>query len=293
VTVEFGDTGATYVRATNMPPVNLFASDSVRVLGRTANDNGQPTLDQVTAFVLRQNAAFLTPPLVSLADADSAGGAADDAALVRVGPAEIGDTTTVGGHLRFWAHDGADSLEVELRNFLSISPSPSIRPDTVVRLLRATGLLVPYVDASGPRWRLLPRGPADIVTENKLADVGVGVVFEDATVGVGDTVVIRVTAANGPGIQATHTATGVVVTNRVHPALTFVSAALTRGSYDDATGVWTIGDLAPGGPADTLRIRAEVAGPGPVADTARFGGLQREIEGGPLPNSAIATLTIS
>jgi uncharacterized repeat protein (TIGR01451 family) len=247
----------------------------------------------VSALVLRQNAVFLTPPLVTIATADAADGGPLDAALVRIGPAEIGDTVTVGGHLRFWAHNGADSIEVMLRDFLQITPNPAIRPDTVVRVLQATGLLVPYTDASGLRWRLLPRSGADIATQNKVADVFVTAAFAPNAATTGDTVEIVVTTRNLTP-PATHTATGVSVTNAVPAGLQFLSATTTRGSYDDGTGTWTVGDLAVGAAADTLRIRVQVTGgPGTVTNTATFGGLVRELEASVFNNSAAANLTIS
>ena len=274
--------GSTFLRSTAVAPIGLVPGDSVRMLGRTASDVGQPTLDQVTTAVLRGQAVFVTPQVVSIAAADGASGGSLDAALVRVGPAEITDTATVGGHLRFWAYAGADSVQVLLRDYLTISPNPAIRPDTVVRLAQLTGLLRPYTDASGTRWRLLPRGTADVVTETKLADVGVGTSFDVDAAAVGDTVEIRVTARNGGfGSAATHTATGVAVLDTIPAGLAYVpgSATATRGSYDPATHLWTVGDLAPGAAADTLRIRAEVVGPaGTVENRVYFQGLVLEVD---------------
>lgn len=285
--------GTTYLRATGVQPINVAPGDSVRLLGRTATNNGQPTLDQVSALVLRQNAVFLTPTVLTVAAADAANGGALDAALVRVGPTEIGDTTTVSGQFRFWAYVGADSVEVMLRDFLLISPNPPIRPDTIVRVVQATGLLVPYTDASGARWRLVPRGGADIATQIKVADVSVTAAFSPNAASAGDTVVVVVTARNfGP--QATHTATGVSVANPIPAGLFYLSSTTTRGSYDQGTGAWTVGDLAAGAAADTLRIRVEVTGaPGTVTNTATFGGLTREVEANNLNNVASANLTIS
>lgn len=283
--------GSAFLRATNVQPVNVVPGDSVRLLGRTATGNGQPTLDQVTAVVLRQNAVFLSVPLVTIAAADGANGGALDAALVRIGVAEIGDTSTVGGHLRFWAHNGSDSLEIMLRDFLLIAPTPAIRPDTVVRVLRATGVLVPYVDASGARWRLLPRGPADIATETKVADLAITTNFDTASASVGDTVEIRVTARNAPA--STHSASAVSVTDTIPAPLMFLSATATRGTYTSATHVWTVGDMSPGAPADTLWIRVQVTGPaGSVTNAARLLPLTREVESGFGANSAGAILTI-
>jgi len=159
-----------------------------------------------------------------------------------------------------------------------------------------TGLLAPYIDASGPRWRLVPRGASDIATETKFADVGITTSFSPTTASAGDTVEIRVTARNGPGAQATHIATNVSVSDTVPAGLTFISASATRGSYDQATRTWTVGSLAPGAVADTLRIRVEVTGgPGSVTNRAHFGGLVREVETNGANNSAATSpnLTIS
>jgi uncharacterized repeat protein (TIGR01451 family) len=285
--------GATYLRATSVPPINIAPGDSVRLLGRTALDGGQPTLAQTAAVVLRPNAVFLTVPLVSIASASGANGGALDAALVRIGPAEIGDTASVGGHLRFWAHNGADSVEVLLRDYLQISPNPAIRPDTIVRVVQATGVLVPYVGASGPRWRLQPRGGADVVTQIKVADVAVTAAFTPNAALTGNTVEIVVTVRN-VAPPATHTATGVSVSNPIPAGLLFLSATVTRGSYDQGTGRWSVGSLAAGAAADTLRIRVQVtAGPGTVTNVATSGGLTREAEASSFNDGQAANLTIS
>ena len=52
-------------------------------------------------------------------------------------------------------------------------------------------------------------------------------------------------------------ATGVRVTDALPAGVTFVSASATQGSYDEATGVWTVGSLAMGETAG-LQIRARV-----------------------------------
>lgn len=286
--------GAAFLRATGVDPLTISPGDSVRMLGRTAVDGGQPVLSQVTAGVLRQNAVFIAPQLVTIATADAANGGALDAALVRLGPAEIGDTATIGGQLQFWAHNGADSVQVVLRDYLLISPNPPIRPDTIVRMIQATGLLRPYMDASGPRWRLLPRGTADLQTETKRADVSVTTSFSTTDATAGETVEIMVTARNSPG--ATHTATGVAVSDTVPAGLTYLSATATQGSYDPATHLWTVGNLAAGAAADTLRIRVEITGgPGTVANRAHSGGLVLEVETNESNDSATTTpnLTIS
>jgi uncharacterized repeat protein (TIGR01451 family) len=281
-----------YLRGTNVDRVNLNVGDSVRLLGRTALDNGQPTLDAVTPFVLVPQAQFPIPVDVTTAVAAAANGGALDAAFVRIQNADISDTSTVSNDFHFWAHNGGDSVEVVLRSFLSIATSP-IRPDTVVRVGQASGLLSPVIDGLGNiRWRLLVRSSGEISTFNKSADIGLTTSFDTLQASVGDTVEIRVTAANAGPL----TATGVQVTDTVPAALTFLSATATKGSYNQATRIWTVGDLTAGAAADTLRIRAQVTGgPGVATNTARLKPLLHEVESGSAPNTASTSpgLTIS
>ncbi|HEY9808007.1 MAG TPA: DUF11 domain-containing protein [Halomicronema sp.] len=78
---------------------------------------------------------------------------------------------------------------------------------------------------------------------------------------LGDTIVYTLTLTNsGP-----QNATGVQVTDRLPAGLTFISAS---GTYDSATGVWTVGNVASGGTA-TLTIQARKTAEGPVTNTAQ------------------------
>ena len=59
------------------------------------------------------------------------------------------------------------------------------------------------------------------------------------TPNVGDTITFTVTLSNtGP-----NTATNVQVTDVLPAGLTFVSATASQGTYDSATGVWTVGTV--------------------------------------------------
>ena len=80
---------------------------------------------------------------------------------------------------------------------------------------------------------------------------------------MGDTVTFTVTLTNaGPD-----SATGVTVNDLLPAGLVLVSAVPSRGSYDPASGAWTVGTVAPEAP-QTLRIQARVAGTGPQTNTA-------------------------
>jgi len=277
--------GATgYLRGTNVDRVNIAPGDSVRLLGRRVTSQGRPALDAVTPIVLVPTAQFPIPVEVSAGAARLASAGTLDAALVRIRDAEIKDTSTVANDLRFWAHNGGDSVEVVLRSYL-FSPMPVVRPDTVMAISQATGLLAPFDDGSGNvRWRLLVRSASEIAAFNKTADLELTAAFDTLAASPGDTIEIRITVRNlGP-----QTATSVEVTDTVPAALTFLSSTATRGSYSAATRVWTVGDLTAGAPADTLRILATAnAGMGSVANTARLRPLRREVEpGGPGANVA-------
>jgi uncharacterized repeat protein (TIGR01451 family) len=80
---------------------------------------------------------------------------------------------------------------------------------------------------------------------------------------VGETATFEVEVANGgPSL-----ATGVEVTDRLPAGLTFVSASATAGTYDAATGVWTVGALPVDG-SERLTLTAQLDVLGPVANTA-------------------------
>ncbi len=286
---------AGYLRGTNVERANLTAGDSVRMIGRTGLDQGRPVLDAVTTFLLVSQAQFPIPVEVTSAVARTASGGTLDGALVRIRDAEIRDTSTVANDFRFWAHSGGDSVEVVLRSFLGIFPNPPIRPDTVVAVNQAIGLLAPVADGLGNvRWRLLVRSAGEIVTFTKQVDLALTTGFDTLQASAGDTVEIRVTVSNASGGR---TATGVTVVDTLAAPLTFLSASATRGSYDQATRIWSVGDLAPGAPADTLRIQVQVTGgPGVVANIARLGALLREVDVNAANNAVITTpnnLTIS
>lgn len=170
-TVHVLDTASvTYLRTTgvSLPVGDVQTGDSLRLLGRTAVDNGQPVLSSVTPYVLQRGLSLPPPIEATTAVAAGANGGALDAALVRIRLAEISDTSTAGnGDFHFWANDGSDSLEVVFKWFRNISSS-GVRPDTVVRVNQATGLLTPFDDGTGTiRWRLLPRAASDVLWRSR------------------------------------------------------------------------------------------------------------------------------
>src|SRR5262249_4518369 len=79
---------------------------------------------------------------------------------------------------------------------------------------------------------------------------------------VRDTITYPVALRNaGPG-----PATGVPVQDKLPAGVTFVSFTASQGSYNDGTGVWTVGTVTPGTP-QTLTLTARVTVPGRSANT--------------------------
>jgi uncharacterized repeat protein (TIGR01451 family) len=94
------------------------------------------------------------------------------------------------------------------------------------------------------------------------ADLAVTKDVDNPTPNVGDPVTFTVTLTDaGPD-----PATNVVLADLLPPGLSFVSAAVSQGSYDANVGVWTVGTVAPGAP-QTLTLTATVVGPSPQTNT--------------------------
>ena len=103
------------------------------------------------------------------------------------------------------------------------------------------------------------------------ADLSVTKTVSDATPNVGDQITFTVTLSN----QGADTATGVQVTDLLPAGLTFVSATPSQGTYNNVSGVWTVGTVSSGVP-QTLSITALVVSPaaqtntGTISDADQF-----------------------
>ncbi len=85
------------------------------------------------------------------------------------------------------------------------------------------------------------------------ADLAVTKTVDDASPQEGDAISYDVTVTN----EGPDDATDVLVVDVLPAGLTFITATTTQGSYDEATGEWTVGPLSVGVSAG-LRIRARV-----------------------------------
>jgi uncharacterized repeat protein (TIGR01451 family) len=95
------------------------------------------------------------------------------------------------------------------------------------------------------------------------ADLAITNTVNNASPNVGDTISFMVILSdNGPG-----TANNVTVSDLLPAGLAFVSAQPSQGSYNTATGAWTVGTVTTG-VIQTLRIDATVVGASTLVDTA-------------------------
>jgi len=117
------------------------------------------------------------------------------------------------------------------------------------------------------------------------ADISLSKAVDNLKPYVDENVIFTVTAANlGPD-----NATGVVVKDLLPVGLSFVSASASQGTYDPATGLWTVGALNDDG-TSTLTLRAKVDKEGTITNTATSAGLN-EIDRNALNNTASVSLT--
>ena len=104
---------------------------------------------------------------------------------------------------------------------------------------------------------------ASILVTPQQADLSLTKSVSDPTPNVGDTITYTITL----GDSGPDAATGVQVQDALPSGLTFVSATPSQGTYDSASGLWSVGTVNVGSPV-TLTIQATVTSPNPQTNTA-------------------------
>ena len=147
-------TGA--IRALRLPGLNLAAGDSVRLVGTTGTEHGQPVLeDPVVTALGRSRIPSPTPTTTGVA-ARAADGRLD-AALVRVTSARVIDArSTAAGNFTLRVDDGSGLLDVVIEPEAGVTSEVPITPGVTVSV---TGLLSPIREGA---WRLRPRNAVDL-----------------------------------------------------------------------------------------------------------------------------------
>lgn len=146
-------TGA--IRTVRIRPANVFAGDSIRILGTVSASNGQPLLSDGVASVLAQTGRTPSAQGLSTGQARYAVSGLLDADLAHVTNATISDTATVAGDFRMTVDDGSGPLTVVIDRDLGLRVdiyNAGVRLDV-------TGVLIPL---PGGVWELKPRSVGDI-----------------------------------------------------------------------------------------------------------------------------------
>ena len=164
--------------------------------------------------------------------------------------AAVGTTTTASGGYYLFSGLSAGNYFVEFvrpsgqvlttRN-AGVDDSIDSDPDLVTGLTEIFPLVAGQTDL---RWDAGFR-PIDLEVDKTV---------NQPTPPVGTQVVFTVLVRNVAGFS---TATGVEVTDLLPAGMTYSSATASQGSYDNSSGVWTVGTLA-GGSSATLAITATV-----------------------------------
>ncbi|RAJ08677.1 putative repeat protein (TIGR01451 family)/gliding motility-associated-like protein, partial [Chitinophaga skermanii] len=148
---------------------------------------------------------------------------------------------------------------------------------TVVATVRPTGTYTNTATiGAAEKETILTNNTASVTpTPVTVADISIAKSINNSTPDVGSQVVFTLTATNnGPS-----TATNVVATDMLQTGYTFVSATASAGTYNAATGTWTIGTLHAGTNA-TLTITARVNAGGNYGNTASITSNEKETNTG-------------
>ena len=140
----------------------------------------------------------------------------------------------------------------------------------------------PDIDSSPNNNLASEDDQASVTLTPRMIDLSLTKSIDVTTATLGQNVTYTVTARNaGPAA-----ATNVQVSDPLPSGLSFVNATPSQGTFDSATGIWTIGGIAVGGQA-TLSIVATVTAPGAKTNVAQVSAAdQADIDSTPNNNLA-------
>ncbi|MBN8790470.1 MAG: DUF11 domain-containing protein, partial [Terrimonas sp.] len=102
-------------------------------------------------------------------------------------------------------------------------------------------------------------------------DRGISISVNNPSAPAGNNVVFTLTAIN----NGTSPATGITVTDILPSGFTYLSSSASQGTYDNTTGIWSVGALAAGDDA-TLTITATVNVVGSYQNTVSISGTEAD-----------------
>ena len=166
--------------------------------------------------------------------------------------------------------------------------APAVATLTLVARVDATGALVNNAAVTAQTEAdpdPLNNSDAASVNAAAAADLRVTKAVSDPAPAVGGLVTYTIAVTNlGPSA-----ATSVTISDVLPASVTFVSATASQGTYDSASGLWTVGDM-PATATQTLSITVRVTAPGAVTNTATRQA-SAPVDPNALNDSASATAT--
>ncbi|WP_141672816.1 choice-of-anchor L domain-containing protein, partial [Flavobacterium crassostreae] len=155
---------------------------------------------------------------------------------------------------------------------------------SIVATVKATGSYTNTATITSPDSDPTPGNNTSTVTPVPVPKSNISVVktVNNATPDVGNNVVFTIVASNaGPSA-----ATSVVVNDLLPSGYTYVSSTVSTGTYNSATGVWAVGNLATGA-SQTLTVTALVKATGSYANIANITASESD----PTPGNNTSTVT--
>jgi uncharacterized repeat protein (TIGR01451 family) len=116
-------------------------------------------------------------------------------------------------------------------------------------------------------------------------DLAIAKIVDNPAPFVGGFVTFTLTVTNNGPISATN----VAVTDLLPTGLQYVSATPSQGSYNNVTGIWTVGTVDPGTP-QTLSLKARLVTSDPLTNTATITAAD-QVDPNPDNNSSSASLS--
>ena len=178
----------------------------------------------------------------------------------------VSDPLPAGVTSFVWSGNGQTNVSGALSDTIaSLAPGGSVTYTvTAQTAASATGSIVNTVTATAANDTNSANNSAtDTDTLTPMADLKLAKTVSNATPNVGDNITFLVTLTDlGPNF-----ATGVTVQDSLPAGLTFVSATPSQGTYNSASGQWTVGVVDPSTPR-TLALVATVVSSSPQTNTA-------------------------
>ncbi|WP_329025140.1 DUF7507 domain-containing protein [Streptomyces sp. NBC_00690] len=269
--IFFGTAPYVVLTKTAIPAGPLEVGDVVTYRVTTKNEGGGAAENLVLTDVIPQGTTYL-PGSLRIIDGPNAGAKTDTPGD------DQASYDAAANKVVFHLGNGASGVEGgSLPNTETLPAGTTVEYRVTIDLISggkqiSNTATASYENRLGDQPEPLTSTSNEQVTQVKpAADLAVTKAADATTVTVGQTVTYRITVHNSGPNQAT----GVSVTDQLPDGLTFLSADGTPGSYDPATGQWTVGDLADDAFA-TLVLRAKATKAGRIGNTATVTGNEKD-----------------